>query len=66
MRKNDTMQRGKWTKKGVLQQRHNHNKAGQREARKGDTTEEKAKAGIANLALMINSSLLQLPYKKVL
>lgn len=44
MRKNDTVQRGKWTKKGVLQQRHNHSKAGEREGRKGDTAEEKAKA----------------------
>lgn len=44
MRKNDKLQRGKWTKKGVLQQRHNHSKAGEGEGRKGDTLEEKAKA----------------------
>lgn len=61
MRKNDTVQRGKWTKKGVLQQRNNHSKAGEREGRKGDTAEEKAKASTANVALMINSSLPQLP-----
>lgn len=61
------MQRGKWTKKGALQQRYNHSTAGQREGGKGDTAEEKvAKASIANLALRINSSLPQLPYKKVL
>lgn len=60
------MQSGEWTKKGILQQRDNHNKAAQKKGRKGDTAEEKAKECIGNLALMINSSLLQLPYKKVL